>query len=152
MYLANLPFVASSLTFLIPFYAAIEVNNKITALCWISLTGTSLALHITKKPFYIYGRGNCIPWLETLDTLVVNISVIRSIIDGWRGGPAGIAIVTFILSYSYFMFYIGNKLNRFAFDINFYKSTASHLSIHLLSSLGGTSIIYLGAINNVPVK
>lgn len=92
MHITNIPTILSSLTFLLPFYAAVDTGNAITAFHWGALTTTSLLLHITKQPFHIHGHGNCIPILQLADTLVVYAVIVRAQIDGYYAGPAGLLV------------------------------------------------------------
>jgi hypothetical protein len=150
MHITSLPLVFSSLTFLIPYFAAIETGNYITAVCMGALTTTSTILHITKRPYHIHGRGNCFPGLLMLDTLVLNISGIRSLVDGWNGGLPGICMTIITLSYAMFMFYLGEYYGKFVYDKYLDMSILSHMSVHLLASIGNTGIIYLRALKNGP--
>ena len=146
MHPTNLPLVLSSLTFALPYFAAIDTGNTITAVCWCALTCTSTLVHLTKQPFHIHGPGNCIPWLYTLDVAVLYAAVVRALIDGWCGGWVGFLMSTSIISYAGVMFYTGRQ--RFVYDTHLDMSILSHFSVHLLSSMGGTGVIYLRAFKN----
>jgi hypothetical protein len=146
MYITSVPLVVSSLCFLLPFYAAVETQNLWSAIGWGVLTGTSTMLHITKRPYHIYGPGNCIPWLYTLDTIVLYGASTRAVLDGYYGGPVGVAMAVIVVAYAMVMFYTGNQ--RFAFDPRVDMSIVSHMSVHLLASIGATGVLYLKALKN----
>lgn len=148
MHPTNLPLVATSLTFLIPFYAAIETNNTVTAVCWGALTCTSLLLHITKQPYHIHGPGNCIPWIYAMDVVALYAAVMRALTDGWYGGSVGFLTATMIVCYAGGVFYIGQWQRRFVYDPYVDMAILSHVSVHLLSSIGGAGVIYLRALKN----
>jgi hypothetical protein len=146
MYLTSLPLVLSSLTFAIPYFAAVETDNLRTAICWGALACTSTFVHLTKRPYHLYGDGNCIPWLYTLDVAVLYVAVVRALIDGWYGGWLGIFMSVSIISYAAVVFYTGGR--RFVYDTQLDMSILSHLSVHLLASFGGTGVIYMRAFKN----
>jgi hypothetical protein len=148
MHITNLPLVLTSLTFLLPFYAAVETRNTITMVCWGALTCTSTLLHITKQPYHIHGPGNCIPWLYAMDLAALYVAVVRALTDGWYGGPTGFFMSTLIVSYAGGMFYIGQWQRRFVYDPYLDMSILSHATVHLLSSIGGAGVIYLRALKN----
>lgn len=148
MYITNLPTIFSSLTLLLPFYAAVDTNNPATAFCWGALTTTSVFLHITKKPFHLYGHGNCIPVLLYIDMFTVYVTLIRALIDGYFAGLMGITISLGVIAWGGIVFHFGRITDRFAFDRRADISILSHVSLHLLASFGGTGVIYLRALKN----
>lgn len=148
MHITNIPTILSSLTFLLPFYAAVDTGNAITAFHWGALTTTSLLLHITKQPFHIHGHGNCIPILQLADTLVVYAVIVRAQIDGYYAGPAGLLVSMGVVFWGAIVFHIGRALGMFAFDPRGDISILSHVSLHLLASFGGSGVIYLRALKN----
>jgi hypothetical protein len=148
MHITNIPLVFTSLTFLIPFYAAIDTQNTITTVCWGVLTCTSTLVHITKQPYHIHGPGNCIPWLYAVDVVAVYVAVLRAIVDGLYGGPMGTVIMALIISYAGVIFYGGQWKRKFVYDPSVEVSILSHASIHLLTSLAGTGVIYIRALKN----
>jgi len=146
MYLTSLPLVLSSLTFALPYFAAVDTGNALTAACWGALAVTSTAVHLTKRPYHLFGSDNCIPWLYTLDVVVLYVAVVRALIDGWYGGWVGFFMSSSIISYAAVMFYTGRQ--KFVYDTHLDMSILSHFSVHLLSSFGGTGVIYLRAFKN----
>jgi hypothetical protein len=148
MDITNIPTVLSSLTFLLPFYAAVDTQNAITAFCWGALTTTSILLHVTKRPFHLHGHENCIPALLTMDTLAVYIASVRAMVDGYYAGPIGFSISSGVLLWGTIMFHIGRLGGMFVFDPRADISILSHVSLHLLSSFGGTGVIYLRSLKN----
>lgn len=148
VHLTNIPLVLSSLTFVIPYFAAIETHNPYSAVCWGALTCTSTFVHITKRPHHIYGPGNCIPCLYAMDILALYFAVIRALVDGYFGGIVGLLMSCTIVTYAGFVFYVGRYLDKFVFDKYVDMSILSHVSVHLLASFGGTAVIYLRAFKN----
>jgi hypothetical protein len=148
MYITNIPTVLSSLTFLLPFYAAVDTGNAITAFCWGALATTSVLLHTTKRPYHIHGDGNCIPALQFADTIAVYVAIVRAQIDGYYAGPAGLFVSIGIVLWGTILFHIGRPLGMFAFDRRADIAIVSHVSLHLLSSFGGSGVIYLRALKN----
>lgn len=148
MYITNIPTILSSLTFLLPFYAAVDTGNAITAFYWGALTTTSLLLHITKKPYHLYGVNNCIPALQLADTLALYAIIVRSQLDGYAAGPMGLIVSIGVVVWGTIMFHIGRALGMFAFDRRADISIVSHVSLHLLASFGGSGVIYLRALKN----
>ena len=148
MHITNIPTVLSSLTFLLPFYAAVETQNAITAFCWGALTTTSVVLHVTKKPFHLHGHGNCIPAIADMDTVAVYMAVVRALMDGYYAGPIGFSISSGVLLWGLIVFHIGRLGGMFVFDPRADMSILSHVSLHLLSSFGGTGVIYLRSLKN----
>jgi hypothetical protein len=51
-----------------------------------------------------------------------------------------------VVAYAMVMFYTGNQ--RFAFDPRVDMSIVSHMSVHLLASIGATGVLYLKALKN----
>lgn len=147
MHITNIPLVASSLTFLLPYYTAVSYKNYYSAVAWGSLACTSTLLHTTKRPFHIYGHGNCIPWLYNLDVLALYACIIRSVIDSSHIGLMGYAITSIVVGYAGLLFYGGKESNRFVYDKHLDMSILSHLSTHLISSIGGVCIISLRALS-----
>lgn len=148
MHITNLPLVLSSLTFAIPYFAAIETQNYLTAGSWGALAVTSTLVHITKQPYHLHGPGNCIPWLYAMDVAVLYNTVFRSLIDGYYGGLIGFFMSTAVITYAGVLFYVGKHLDKFVFDKSVDMAILSHVSVHLLSSFGGTGVIYLRAFKN----
>jgi hypothetical protein len=148
MHITNVPLILTSLTFLIPFYAAIETQNTETTVCWGALTCTSLLLHTTKQPYHIHGPGNCIPWIYAMDVVALYVAVIRALTDGWYAGPMGFFTASIIVAYAGIVFYVGQWQRRFVYDPYVDMSIFSHASVHLLSSIGGAGVIYLRALKN----
>lgn len=149
MYLSNVPLILSSLTFAMPYYAAFDTGNILTAACWCLLTTTSTLVHATKRPFHIYGHGNCIPTLYTADVVALNICALRAIMDGWAGGPIGLLMTAIVLSYAAIVFYGGRYFGAFVYDRSQpVHAMLGHVSVHLLSAIGCTGVIYLRAFKN----
>jgi hypothetical protein len=148
MHVTNIPTVLSSLTFLLPFYAAVDTQNAITAFCWGALTTTSLCVHITKRPFHLHGHGNCIPAILTMDTIAVYVALVRAMVDGYYAGPIGLSIASGVVLWATIVFYVGQLGGMFAFDPRADMSILSHVSLHLLSSFGATGVIYLRSLKN----
>jgi hypothetical protein len=148
MHITNFPLIGTSLMFLIPFYAAVDTQNTVTAVCWGALTCTSTLVHITKQPYHLYGPGNVIPWLYALDVAALYVAVVRALMDGWAGGPLGFFMSSFVISYAAVMFYGGQRWKRFVYDTHLDMAILSHATVHLLSSLGGAGVIYLRALKN----
>jgi hypothetical protein len=148
MHITNIPLIFTSLTFLIPFYAAVDTHNTITMVCWGALTCTSTLLHTTKQPYHIHGPGNCIPWLYAVDVVTLYAAVLRAIVDGWYGGPMGTLITTMVISYAGVLFYGGQWKRRFVYDPSAEMSILSHASVHLMTSLAGAGVIYIRALKN----
>jgi hypothetical protein len=148
MHITNIPTILSSLTFLLPFYAAVDTGNVITAFHWGALTTTSVILHITKQPYHIHGPGNCIPYIYAMDAVALYAAVIRALTDGWYGGAIGFLTSAMIVCYAGGIFYIGQLQRRFVYDPYVDMSILSHVSVHLLSSIGGAGVIYLRALKN----
>jgi hypothetical protein len=148
MHVTNLPLVLTSLSFLIPLYAAVETQNVPTTVCWSALTCTSVLLHITKRPYHLHGPGNCIPVLYAMDMTVVYIAMGRALMDGWGGGPAGLLASSIVIAYAAIVFLGGQCWNTFVYSRVPEFSILSHASVHLLSSVGGAGVIYLRALKN----
>lgn len=141
MHLTNLPQVASSLTFLIPYFAAVETDNLISAVLWGTLATTSVLLHITKKPYHLHGPGNCLPYLYELDQIVLYATGARATYDGLYGNlPTAIMVPVFIWIVYHTLGY------PFKRDVEF--SIYSHTTIHLIGALGGTAVLYGRAFKN----
>jgi hypothetical protein len=147
MHITNLPLVGSSLTFLLPYYLAISYENYISATAWGALTCTSTLVHITKQPFHLYGPGNCIPWLYTLDLFVLYGCIGRSIIDAWYGGPLGIGIALSFIFYAGTAFYYGENSKRFVYDKRVHISILSHMSVHIVTTLSAIGVLTLRQLN-----
>ncbi len=149
MYVTNIPLILTSLTMAMPYYAAMTKENYWTAACWGTLTTTSTLLHITKRPFHIYGPNNVIPWLYTLDILALYTCAVRSVVDGWRTGPFGLLLAALVLGYSALIFHGGRAYQRFVYDTrNLDVAIVTHMSVHLVSALGGTALLYVQAFKN----
>lgn len=148
MHITNLPLIMTSLSFLLPFYAAIDTQNTYSTLCWGALTCTSTLVHITKQPYHIHGPGNVIPWLYAMDVAALYVAVVRALMDGWAGGAAGFFMSSSIISYAAVMFYVGQRWKRFVYDTHLDMAILSHATVHLLSSFGGAGVIYLRAFKN----
>jgi len=78
-----------------------------------------------------------------MDTIAVYIAVVRAMVDGYYAGPIGFSISSGVLLWGTIMFHIGRLLGMFVFDPRADISILSHVSLHLLSSFGGTGVIYL---------
>ena len=141
MYLTNLPQVASSLTFLIPYFVAVETENYISAAMWGSITCTSVLLHITKKPYHLYGPGNCVPYLFELDQILLYATGARATYDGLYGNPPIAVVVPVFIWIAYHT--LGYPFKR---DVEF--SIYSHVTIHLLGAIGGAAVLYGRAFKN----
>jgi hypothetical protein len=85
-----------------------------------------------------------------LDVVFLYAAVVRALVDGWYGGPMGFFIASAIVAYSGVMFYLGERWRMFVYDPRFDVSILSHVSVHLLSSLGGVGVIVLRALKNGP--
>ncbi len=148
MHITNIPLVLTSLTFALPYFAAIETGNYYSAIPWGALTCTSTLVHITKQPYHIHGPGNCVPWLYVMDVFTLYAAVARALIDGWYGGAIGFFMSTTVIGYAACMFYIGDSMKRFVFDKRVDMAILSHATVHLLSSFGGVGVLYLRAFKN----
>lgn len=148
MHVTNLPLVLTSLSFLIPLYAAIETQNVTTTVCWTALTGTSVLLHITKRPYHLHGPGNCIPVLYAMDMTAVVIAMGRALVDGWTAGPIGFLVSSLVILYAIVVFLGGQCWDTFVYSRIPEFGILSHASVHLLASLGGAGVIYLRALKN----
>lgn len=148
MHPTNIPLVLSSLTFLFPFFAAVETQNVWTAVPWGALAITSTLVHLTKCPYHIYGPGNCIPWLYTLDVGVLYIATLRAVYDSWIAGSVAPFLATIAVLYANVMFYVGQYTKRFVYDTHLDMSILSHVTVHLLASFGTTATIYIRAFKN----
>lgn len=146
MHITNIPTILSSLTFLLPFYAAVDTGNATSAFYWGVLTTTSVLLHSTKRPFHLHGDGNCIPVLQLADSVAVYAILVRSQMDGYYAGPIGLVISVGVVVWGAIIFHIGRMLSMFAFDRRPDISIVSHVSLHLLASFGGVGVIYLRAL------
>jgi hypothetical protein len=143
MHPSSLPLVLSSLSFVFPYALAYEYENYASAFAWGFLTTTSTLVHITKRPFHLYGPGNCIPWLYSLDVLALYICVARALIDGFYGGFIGMSMAVSVISYAGIIFYTGHAYRTFVYDSNVLFALLSHLSVHLLASFGAVGVICL---------
>ena len=147
MHITNVPLILSSLTFALPYFAAVEVDNITTAVCWGALTCMSTLVHITKQPYHLHGQGNCIPVLYFLDCTALYICAVRAVMDGYAAGPAGAMIAAIVLGYAAVVFYGGSYHNTFVYDrTRPDMSILIHVSTHLLSSVGCTGLVYLRAL------
>lgn len=143
MYITNLPLILSSFFFLLPSYAGFQFVNYSSAIPWGALTLTSSLLHFTKRPYHIYGNNNCVAWLYNADVIILYICSLRSIIDSLHGGPIAIVIACIVISYNVLLFYGGQRFNKFVYDSYVDMSLLSHFSVHLVSAMGGVSVICL---------
>ena len=148
MHPTSLPLVLTSLSFLIPLYAAVDTQNRPTSVCWTALTCTSLLLHITKRPYHIHGPGNCIPALYVMDVTAVGTAMTRAVMDGWYGGPVGVVASLIVIAYAALVFLAGDRWQTFAYSRIPEFAILSHASVHLLASIGSTGVIYLRALKN----
>ena len=148
MHVTSIPTVLSSMIFLMPFYAAVETQNPTSAFCWGALTTTSVFLHITKQPFHIHGLDNCIPVLQYADSVAIYAVLMRSLVDGYSAGPVGMTMAFLAIAWGALVFHIGRPLGRFAFDPRPDISILSHVSIHVVSAMGGTGVLYMRALKN----
>jgi hypothetical protein len=146
MHVTNIPLILSSITFILPYFAAIDTDNYSSAVLWGALTCTSTLVHITKRPYHIHGDGNCIPFLYRADVFVLYSVLLRAIIDSWYGGIIGIIMVGIVIFYSGFLFYFGKSFNKFVFSKDPETSILSHASVHLVASFGGVSVLYMRAL------
>lgn len=151
MHPTNLPLVLSSLTILFPYLAAIETNNLWSAIPWGALTVTSTLVHLTKRPYHLYGPGNCIPWLYTADVVVLYIATTRATYDAWIAGSVSPLLALVTIVYANVMFYWGQHTGRFVYDKHLDMSILSHMTVHLLASFAATAAIYARAFKNGPV-
>lgn len=141
MHLTNLPQIASSLTLLIPYFAAAETGNTISAIFWGTLAGTSVLLHTTKRPYHLHGPGNCLPILYEVDQVVLYATGLRGLYDGWYGNvPTALVVPIFIAVVYHYL--------RYPFHRDLEFSLYSHATIHLMAALGGTAVIYARAFKN----
>jgi hypothetical protein len=146
MHITNVPLILSSLTFALPYFAAIEMNNIPTAVCWGALTCMSTLVHVTKQPYHIHGPGNCIRWLYVLDCAALYACALRSVMDGYAAGPAGVGIAIIVLGYAAIVFYGGSHHNTFVYDrTRPDMAILIHASTHLLSAVGCTGVVYMRA-------
>jgi hypothetical protein len=148
MHITNLPLVLSSLTFILPYFAAIETGNYYSAIPWGALTCTSTLVHITKRPYHIYGSGNCIPCLYIVDVYVLYVVILRALIDGWIAGMVGMFMSGTVVCYAGCLFYFGQSFGKFVFSKDPEMAILSHASVHLLASFGGIGVIYMRAFKN----
>lgn len=148
MHITNIPLILSSLTFVLPYFAAIETHNYSTALCWGALSCTSTLVHITKQPYHIHGPGNCIPFLYITDVFVLYSVITRALIDGWYGGIVGMFMSGTVVCYAGCLFYFGQSFGKFVFSKDPEMAILSHVSVHLLASFGGIGVIYMRAFKN----
>ena len=148
MHLANVPFLLTSLSFLVPWSAARDTGNTLSATTWGTLTVTSILLHATKEPYHLHGPGNCVGWILIVDTAALYAATARAIADAWVGGSVGPFMAAITVLYAGVMFYGGYMLDRFAFDRYADMSILSHATIHLLAAWGGTAAIYIRAFKN----
>ncbi len=148
MYPTNLPLVLSSLLFALPYFAAVETGNIWSAIPWGVLTVTSTLVHLTKRPFHLYGDRNCIPWLYSTDVVALYIATARGVYDGWMSGSVGMILATVAVLYANIMFYVGQSIGRFVYDKSVDMSILSHMTVHLLASFSATGAIYIRAFKN----
>jgi hypothetical protein len=148
MHITSIPLVLSSLSFACPYFVAISTGNIYSAVAWGCLTTTSTLVHITKKPYHLHGPGNCIGWLYSLDVVALYLCVVRSLIDGWAGGPIAFGMALTTIGYAGLMFYAGQRLDKFVYDSHLDMSILSHFTVHLLSSFGGVGVLSLRALKN----
>ena len=148
MHITNIPLILSSLSFACPYFVAVSTGNMYSAFAWGCLTCTSTLVHSTKQPFHLYGPGNCIGWLYALDVGALYLCVVRSLIDGWAGGPTAFAMALTTIGYAGVMFYGGQRLGKFVYDTYLDMSILSHFTVHLLSSFGGVGVLCLRALKN----
>ena len=146
MHLTNLPLIVTSLSFLLPYFAAHETNNPTSAFVWGTLTITSTLLHATKQPYHLYGPGNCIGWLYFVDTAALYAATARAVVDAWIAGSVSrwMALVTVL--YAGTMFYGGNLTSQFVYSPSVEMAILSHATVHLLAAWGGTAAIYARAL------
>lgn len=145
MHLTNLPLIGTSLLFLMPFYAAVDTQNDLSVLTWGALTCTSTFVHITKRPFHIHGPGNVIPWLYALDVSALYAVAFRCMVDGWHGGPLGVAMTGLVIGCAVVFFH---TQHQFVHDPRADVSILYHATTHALTALGGVGLMYLRAFKN----
>lgn len=149
MHWTSLPLVVTSLSMAMPYFAAVETGNVITAVCWGVLTTTSTLLHLTKRPFHVYGYNNTIPWLFIADFLALKACAARAVVDGFVAGPMGLLMTSIVLSYASIIFYGGQLFKKFVHDSkNPDIAIVTHMSVHLIAALGSTGLVYLRAFKN----
>lgn len=149
MYITNVPLILTSLAMSMPYFVGMSLGNYWTAACWGVLTTTSTLVHLTKRPFHLYGDKNVIPWLYAIDVLALNTCAARAIVDGWQSGPFGLLLTAIVLGYSALIFYGGRAYQLFVYDIhNPIVAIVTHMSVHIVSALGGTALLYVQAFKN----
>ncbi len=142
MDVSNLPLVLSSLTFLGPYFLAASEGLP-SAVYWGALTVTSTLLHITKRPFHIYGAGNCIPELYTLDLIALHVTALGTLVEGIQVGLPGILLVAAVIAYATVHFHVGQAYSMLVYDPRPWVSILSHASVHLATSIGGLALLLL---------
>jgi hypothetical protein len=148
MHSTSVPLILSSLSFLLPYFAAVETGNSASAAAWGTLAVTSTLVHITKEPFHIHGPGNVIPWLYAVDVVALYIATARGCYDAWMSGSVLPWIAGTTVAYANVMFYAGQHTGRFVYDAHLDTSILSHLTTHLLAAWAGTAAIYSRAFKN----
>jgi hypothetical protein len=146
MHPTNLPLMFTSLSFLLPYFAAHETNNPTSAFVWGTLTVTSTLVHTTKQPYHLYGPGNCIGWLYAVDTLALYAATARAVVDAWAAGPVSRWMAGLTILYASAMFYGGHAISQFVYSPSVEMAILSHATTHLLAAWGGTTVLYARAL------
>jgi peptidoglycan biosynthesis protein MviN/MurJ (putative lipid II flippase) len=124
--------VASTLTFLAPLSIAVQLNDTHTQAAFTFLLVASTAYHATKHPVLYY-----------IDQIAANYLVIRSFLDGYRGGAASLAISISVNLTCIYLYMYGRKTQSLIWSPSFEVATATHAFMHCLVAAGYSCLLYV---------
>lgn len=148
MHPTSIPLVLSSLSFAVPYFAAIETGAPWSGIPWAALMVTSVFVHLTKRPYHLHGPGNCIPWLYAADIVMLHVATARGTYDAWFAGSISLFLTCIAILYANLIFYVGESAKRFVYDQHLDLSILSHVTVHLLAASSATAVIYARAFKN----
>lgn len=117
--------MASSTVFIIPLYYANRIGNRPVQFICGSLTAVSLLYHATKHPFVFW-----------LDQTAVWTFIVRSVIEGLRGGPKSLLFVAAANLTSAYLYVYGRYSKSLIWSDRYGEATATHAAMHLIAAAG----------------
>lgn len=142
MHISNLPLVLTSVCVLtVPYFYGLQTNNLPIAIAWGGLSVSSIFLHITKRPYHLYGHANCIPFFFWMDQAFIYASLGTNIYNATFLHVSDQMVCLLAIAFAGTLFFVGRYTNSLSYDKRWYVNVPSHMMIHIVTAGATTYLV-----------